>query len=102
VIETDIVPTMMTQRTSLGGRQNNALDLKQQQDNPPSTTDLYLTSKEAARIARLHPVTLLKWAREGKVPHRRLGPRKIVFPLGQLMSWLESGYGYTSEAVRAA
>ena len=62
--------------------------------------DNFLTAKEAAQIARLHPVTLLRWAREGRVPHRRLSPRKIVFPRAQLVAWLESGY--TGSTVRAA
>jgi excisionase family DNA binding protein len=65
-----------------------------------ASNEIFLTSKEAAQIARLHPVTLLRWAREGKVPHRRLSARKIVFPLGQLKAWLESGY--TDSTVRAA
>lgn len=65
-----------------------------------ASNEIFLTSKEAAQIARLHPVTLLRWAREGKVPHRRLSARKIVFPLGQLKAWLESGY--TGGTVRAA
>jgi excisionase family DNA binding protein len=63
-------------------------------------TETFLTAKEAAKIARLHPVTLLRWAREGKVPHRRLSSRKIVFSRGQLTAWLESGY--TGSTVRAA
>jgi hypothetical protein len=54
-----------------------------------ASSDTFLTAKEAARIARMHPVTLLRWAREGKVPHRRLSSRKIVFPLGQLTAWLD-------------
>ncbi|HWW23881.1 MAG TPA: helix-turn-helix domain-containing protein [Edaphobacter sp.] len=65
-----------------------------------ASNEIFLTSKEAAQIARLHPVTLLRWAREGKVPHRRLSARKIVFPLTQLKAWLESGY--TESTVRAA
>ena len=65
-----------------------------------ASTDIFLTAKEAAQIARLHPVPLLRWAREGRVPHRRLSARKIVFPLGQLTAWLESGY--TGSTVRAA
>ncbi|MEO8736972.1 MAG: helix-turn-helix domain-containing protein [Edaphobacter sp.] len=64
------------------------------------STDTFLTAKEAAQIARLHPVTLLRWAREGRVPHRRLSSRKIVFPRNQLTAWLESGY--TGSTVRAA
>jgi excisionase family DNA binding protein len=72
---------------------------------PPRPTgavsaDTFLTAKEAAHIARLHPVTLLRWAREGRVPHRRLSSRKIVFPREQLNAWLESGY--TVSTVRAA
>ena len=66
----------------------------------PVLTETYLTVKEAAHIARLHPVTLLRWAREGRVPHRRLSSRKIVFPRGQLVAWLESGYN--GSTVRAA
>ena len=62
--------------------------------------DTFLTTKEAAQIARLHPVTLLRWAREGRVPHRRLSSRKIVFPRGQLTAWLQSSY--TDSTVRAA
>lgn len=78
--------------------------LSSSSNNAPShdsdSTEIFLTSKEAARIARLHPVTLLRWAREGKVPHRRLSARKIVFPSAQLKAWLESGY--TNSTVRAA
>jgi excisionase family DNA binding protein len=66
----------------------------------PTLSNAFLTAKEAAKIVRLHPVTLLRWAREGRVPHRRLSPRKIVFPRSQLVAWLESGY--TGSTVRAA
>lgn len=65
-----------------------------------SSTEKFLTAKEAAPIARIHHVTLLRWARAGRVPHRRLSARKIVFPMGQLNAWLESGY--SGNAVRAA
>lgn len=61
--------------------------------------DKFLTAHEVAAILPLHPVTILKWAREGKIPHRRLG-RKVVFPLRQLRIWLESEY--TDSAVHAA
>ena len=67
---------------------------------PAPSIDLFLTPTEAAKIATVHPGTLLRWAREGKVPHRRLSPRKIVFPLSTLNAWLTSGY--TEAAVRAA
>ncbi|WP_396127220.1 helix-turn-helix domain-containing protein [Edaphobacter bradus] len=61
----------------------------------------WLTAREAAGIVRIHPVTLLKWAREGKVPHRRLSSLKIVFSLSQLVMWLESG-SYTDGVGHAA
>jgi len=67
----------------------------------PQTIDLFLTTTEAAKIARIHSVAILRWAREGRVPHRRLSARKIVFPLSALTSWLESGC-YSDSAVRAA
>lgn len=89
---------MMPQRTSLGGQQNSALDLMQQ-TNTPQTIDLLLTAEEAARLLRLHPVTVLRWARGGKIPCRKMG-RKVLFPLSLLNSWVASGY--TDSAVRAA
>ncbi len=58
-----------------------------------------LTSAEAARLLNFHPVTLLRWAREGSVPHRRLG-RKVLFRASELNSWCANGY--TNSAVRAA
>jgi len=68
--------------------------------NSASVEVSFLTAKEAARIARIHPVTLLRWARQGRVPHRRLGARKVLFPSQQFNEWLESGY--TDSAVHAA
>lgn len=94
--ETGFNPSMTVETTSTDGRNNG------HSNTPliPQTieTDLYLTAQEAAKIARLHPVTLLRWAREGRVPHRRLSARKVVFPLGRLNSWL----GYTEPVSRAA
>jgi excisionase family DNA binding protein len=58
-----------------------------------------LTSAEAARLLSIHPVTLLRWAREGSVPHRKLG-RKVVFRASELNSWYATSY--TKSAVRAA
>ena len=40
-----------------------------------------------------------RWAREGRVPHMRLG-RRIKFRVSDLNSW--SGRLYTGNAVRAA
>jgi excisionase family DNA binding protein len=58
-----------------------------------------LTSMQAAMLLNVHPVTLLRWAREGTVPHHRLG-RKVVFRASELNSWCTNGY--TSSAVRVA
>jgi excisionase family DNA binding protein len=66
------------------------------------SVDLYLTAAEAAKIARIHPVTLLRWAREGRAPHRRLSARKIVFPLSKINEWMASASGYTDAVSRAA
>lgn len=66
----------------------------------PILSDTFLTAKEAAKILRLHPVTLLQWAREGRGAYRRLSSRKIVFSRAQIVTWLESGY--TRSTVRAA
>jgi excisionase family DNA binding protein len=65
----------------------------------------WLTAREAASIVRIHPVTLLRWAREGKVPHRRLSARKIVFSFSQLTAWLEAesyndGVGHAAQPER--
>ena len=48
-----------------------------------------ITAAEAAIELRVHPVTILRWAREGRIPHLRLG-RKILFSSARLMSWLSS------------
>jgi excisionase family DNA binding protein len=98
VKETGTNPSMTGEPTSTEGRNTG-------HSNTPlipqtTETDLYLTAQEAAKIARIHPGTLLRWAREGRVPHRRLSARKVVFPLSQLNSWLTSGYA--GSAVRAA
>ncbi len=61
----------------------------------------WLTAREAAKIVRIHPVTLLKWARAGKIPHRRMSARKIIFSLPHLVSWLETG-SYTNDVGHAA
>lgn len=86
------VETSSAGRVTSTGTGNTSLTARQ-------TTDVFLTAAEAAKMARVHPVTLLKWAREGRVPHRRLSTRKIVFPQSQLLQWLS---GYTDEVSRAA
>ena len=59
-----------------------------------------LSAAELAPILGLHTVTLLRWAREGRIPHRRLSARKVVFIPSEVDAWLLSGY--TGSAVRAA
>lgn len=45
-----------------------------------------LSAVVAGKLLRLHPVTLLRWARAGRVPHCRLG-RKVTFRASELNSW---------------
>jgi hypothetical protein len=62
-----------------------------------------LTAQQLSQIVPLHPVTLLRWAREGRIPHRRLSARKIVFLPSEINAWLASdSAGYTEHAGRAA
>ena len=58
-----------------------------------------VTAKQLAGIVPLHPVTLLRWAREGKIPHRRLSARKIVFLPSEIRRWLADGSGRYSGPV---
>jgi excisionase family DNA binding protein len=58
-----------------------------------------LAATEAARLLNLHPVTVLRWAREAHIPHHRMG-RKVAFRASELNSWL--GLNYTDDAVRVA
>ena len=58
-----------------------------------------LSANEAAELLRIHVNTLRLWAREGKVPSRRIG-RRLMFRASALNSWLEESY--TDNAVRAA
>lgn len=62
-----------------------------------------LTAQQLAAIVPLHPVTLLRWAREGKIPHRRLSARKVVFLASEINRWLADGSSlYHADAGRAA
>lgn len=71
-------------------------------DAPVSTCPIErpLTAKELALILGLHSVTLLKWAREGKIPSRRLSARKVVFLPSEVNKWLINSY--PADAGRAA
>jgi nitrogen PTS system EIIA component len=35
----------------------------------------WLTTEEAARVLRVHPETMRRWAREGTIPAAKLGSR---------------------------
>lgn len=59
-----------------------------------------LSAQELAPILGLHHVTLLKWARQGKVPCRRLSTRKVVFLPSEINKWLATSYA--GDAGRAA
>ena len=62
-----------------------------------------LTAQELAPILGLHSVTLLRWAREGRIPHRRLSARKVLFLPSAINRWLASGSGlYTVPVGHAA
>lgn len=58
-----------------------------------------VTAAEAATSLKIHPVTILRWAREDNIPHVRVG-RRVLFSPEQITSWLSSKY--TGSAVRAA
>jgi excisionase family DNA binding protein len=79
--------------------------VKELESVPEQTNSLMLrshelmTAIEAANQLRIHPVTLQRWAREGRVPYLKLG-RKVLFSASQLNRWIESNY--TGSAVRAA
>ena len=76
--------------------------LGNQLGHSPGATRLFeplLTSVDAGRLLSLHPVTILRWAQEGKIPHVRLG-RKVMFRASELNLWCISGY--LTSAVHAA
>lgn len=62
-----------------------------------------LTAQELSKIVPLHPVTILRWAREGRIPCRRLSARKVLFLPSEVSRWLSSGSSlYTEPAGRRA
>jgi excisionase family DNA binding protein len=66
---------------------------------PRGLHEQLLTAAEASVDLRIHPVTLLRWAREGKIPHIRLD-RRILFSSSRLTDWLSANY--TESAVLTA
>jgi len=63
------------------------------------TFEPLISAHEAGRLLGIHPVTILRWAREGRVPHRRLG-RRVAFRASELNQWVATLY--TGTAVRVA
>lgn len=60
----------------------------------PAGFEKLLTPPEAAALLQVHPVTLRKWAREGRVPSIKLG-RKVAFRASDLDLWVRSQVQYT-------
>lgn len=46
--------------------------------NTPIPCEPFLSAEEPGQLIGIHPVTLLRWARERRVSHQRLG-RKVKF-----------------------
>jgi excisionase family DNA binding protein len=63
------------------------------------TFERLISATDAGKLLGIHPVTILRWAREGRIPHRRLG-RKVKFRKTELDSWQTTLY--TDSAVRVA
>ena len=63
------------------------------------TFEPLISATDAGKLLGIHPVTVLRWAREGRIPHRRLG-RKVKFRKTELDSWQTTLY--TDSAVRVA
>jgi len=55
---------------------------------PPSTFEPVLDSEEAAALLKIHPKTLQKLARDGKIPGVRIG-KLWAFRASALNRWLE-------------
>ena len=63
-----------------------------------------LSAQEASDLLGIHPVTLLRWAREGRIPHRRLGEfedadvgqRDAVFALEIFTEFIEDSAQVTN------
>ena len=51
------------------------------------TPEALLTLREAAAFLRHHAKTVERWAREGKIPHYRVGSR-VLFRRSDVLQWL--------------
>ena len=66
---------------------------------PEVSFEPFITAGEVALMLHAHPVTILRWAREGLIPCHRIG-RKVLFRASTLNAGLANTY--TGIAVRAA
>ena len=66
------------------------------------TIEKPLSAEELSHILPLHPETIRKWARQGRIPCKRISARKILFLPSEIQTWLASQSGYTQPATRAA
>ncbi|MGA1369842.1 MAG: helix-turn-helix domain-containing protein [Blastocatellia bacterium] len=53
---------------------------------------------EAARLLNMCPQTLHTYTMKGEVPHKRVGPRLILYPVEQLRVWLREPSSNTTES----
>ena len=58
---------------------------------PPSpfTLEPFLNVDEVATLLHQHPKTIARWARQGKIPCRKIG-RQWLFRQSELNEWLDS------------
>lgn len=75
-------------------------DARIMQSRPP--VESLLSAKDVAKLLGVHPVTLLRWAREGRIPHHRLSARKIVFVPSEVSAWILEPERYTTPVSRTA
>jgi excisionase family DNA binding protein len=47
-------------------------------------------AKDIAALANVSLQTVLKWAREGKIPHHRISARCLRFDVAEVNAWLQA------------
>lgn len=67
-------------------------------DTSSAAFEPLISAHEAGRLLGIHPVTVLRWAREGRVPHRRIG-RRVAFRTSELNQWVATLYTGTAVSV---
>ncbi|MDE1161320.1 MAG: hypothetical protein PW792_05155 [Acidobacteriaceae bacterium] len=70
--------------------------------NPsPLTFEKPISAQDLALLIPFHPGSLLRMARESRIPHMRVSKRKVLFFPSKIQSWLIAS-GYTTADTRAA